>query len=119
MVRSSKEPFTSFPGATIRGPLAPVGGYVYVNDNTLGNTIQQSACIQIQATAAFAVEVVGPIGHFELDPPYSPYPGPGVSSAGANEIVLIRGRWQAIRVVTTGNVYVMLDSDLRSYGGMG
>lgn len=116
---TAREPFTSFPGATIRGPIAPVGGYAYITDATLGNSIQQAACIQVQATADFAVEVVGPIGHFELDPPYSAYPGPGPSSASANQIVLIRGRWQAIRVATTGNVYVMIDSDLRSYGGMG
>jgi hypothetical protein len=118
MSDSSRVPFTNFPGATVRGPLAPVGGYVYVTDAVLGNTMQQAACIQIQSTAAFTVEVVGPIGSFLADPPHSPYPGPGPSSGGANEIVLIRGRWQSIRVATTGNVYVMIDTDLRAYGGL-
>lgn len=113
-------PFINFPGATIRGPINPVGGFVYVNQSTLGNSIHQAACIQIQSTAAFTVEVMGPIyAAGGTNPPYSPYPGPGVASGAANEIVLIRGRWQAIRVATAGEVHVMIDTDFRAYGGMG
>lgn len=112
-------PFVNFPGGTIRGPIAPQGGYVYLNQSTLGNTIHQAACIQIQGTADFLVEVVGPIAASTNNPPYSPYPGPGASSGSANDIVLIRGRWHDIRVTTTGAVHVMIDTDFRAYGGMG
>ena len=91
---------------------------MYLTEAMLGNTLTQAAAIQVQSTEAFTVEVMGPIGRFELDPPYSAYPGPGPSSAVANGIVLIRGRWKALRVLTTGQVYVLIDQEFRAYGGV-
>jgi len=111
-------PFNNFPGGSVRGPLRPVGGVVIISEGQLGLSIRQAACIQVQATADFSVDVLGPMGVIELNAPYSPYPGPGPAAGGANEVVLIRGRWNALRVNTQGDVYVLIDSDFRAYGGV-
>lgn len=112
-------PFTNFPAASVCR-IEPVSGYAYITEATTGgrSTKAAVAAIQVQSTAPFTVEVVGPIGSFVADPPYSPYPGPGPASGGANDVVIIRGRWQFLRVATEGTVYVMFDHDFRSNGGM-
>jgi hypothetical protein len=111
-------PFVNFPAASVC-TIEPVNGYAYITEATTnGRTTKAAiACIQVQCTAPFTVEVVGPMGSFMNDPPHSPYPGPGPAAGGANEIVIIRGRWHSLRVATTGTVYVMFDHDFRANGG--
>lgn len=108
--------FVNFPGGTARGPLSPdANGFVYLNENTMGNGIRQAAAVQVQCTADFVVDVMGPMGCFMNDAPYVPYPGPQPAAGGPNDVVVIRGRWHSLRVTTAGEVYVLIDTYNGSY----
>ncbi len=67
----------------------------------------------IQASAAFTIEVLGPLGVF------GPYPinaDNGTQGGGANDVVVVRGRWEQIRVLlTTGDVAVRGDLVTMAY----
>lgn len=66
----------------------------------------------IQASAAFTIEVMGPLGVFA---PYPQTEGTGIQGGGANGIVIVRGRWEQIKVVTTGSVAMRADLVLDAY----
>lgn len=67
----------------------------------------------VQATAAFTVEVLGPLGVFG---PYPQTQSGGVQGAGANGIVIVRGRWEQIKVkLTAGDVAVRGDAFADGY----
>lgn len=99
------------------GPIPSNGGYAYINTNTLGVPLSQVSTMQIQCTQPFTVEVIGPMGRVQQAAVYSPYPGPGAAGGNANEIVIIRGHWQGLRVATQGEVFVGVDGQDTSYGG--
>lgn len=67
----------------------------------------------IQASAAFTVQVMGPLGVFG---PYPQTDSDGVQGGGANDIVVIRGRWEQIKVLlAAGNVAVRGDWVIDAY----
>lgn len=101
------------------GPFKPDGaGYVHITPNTTNIPLSMVTTMQVQVTQPFTVEVMGPIARLTHEVVYSPYPGPGPSSGNANEIVIIRGRWNALRIATTGDVYIGVDEQSNAYGGM-
>ena len=61
----------------------------------------------IQASDTFTVEVLGPLGTFG---PYPEAVSDGTQGGSANGIVVVRGRWEQIKVkITSGNVAVRGD----------
>ncbi len=61
----------------------------------------------IQASNTFTIEVLGPLGTFG---PYPETVSDGTQGGGANGIVVVRGRWERIKVkITSGNVAVRGD----------
>ena len=79
-------------------------GKLYLTKGTMGFYLPDWPTILVQADATFTVD-------FRLmdDSPWGPYPGD--SAGAANDILLFRGRWDALRVTaaTGTNVYVRLD----------
>lgn len=84
------------------------GGIMYVDSTLLGFCMTSCTRLIVSSTAAFTVQVEFPGGAYEDHPD-------GTISGGANDIKIIRGRWNSIKVTTTGDVTVAADFTLGAF----
>lgn len=102
-------PFLNDFGATVEGPLSPVGGVVYLTKAMLEWSPELYPVILIQAEASATVAVLG------LDEEtWCPYPGAS-DTVAAGEIGVFRGRWKAYKVTTAGDIWVRADTEFNAY----
>jgi hypothetical protein len=87
-------------------------GTVLIRQQLVGWDTMAYGIHVIQCDAVYTVDVEGPSGVYAPLPAL--YAG-GVVGGGANAIVIVRGRWPAIRVTTAGNVSVYGDFVLEAY----
>ncbi len=106
---------TSFTGATGGSGELSTGGAVtqatavILNVTTLGWSPERFNALKLQCELDAEVKVLG------LDEAtWCPYPGAAASVTGG-DVVVLRGRWKALKVITYGQVWLRGDLDHTAY----
>jgi hypothetical protein len=89
------------------GPLTPSGGYVYLTQRVLGWSPELFVGMVVRCNPGTLVEVLGLDNYTWL-----PYPG----NPGEGWFRIIRGRYTACRLTTSGDVYVTAMKDWMTAG---
>lgn len=100
--------------ATFDKVFTGVASEVVLDLQSLGWDPFMFGCHVVQASVAFTVEVLGPLGVFG---PYPVIDSDGTQGAGAGEVLIVRGRWERIKVILgeAGDVGVRADLVLDAY----
>lgn len=88
-----------------RGPIAPVDGVVFIDQSVCEGFHPSSVQTWvITSDASFTVEVETPkYGVYAADPRLT------TNAGNANKMIVQRGRWNSLKITTTGNVHFIAD----------
>lgn len=90
--------------ATLPPAMMAPDGRIYITSQVVGFDITNAVAYRLLSTAPMVVEVQVADGVWATPPS-----GPTPTSVGANELVVIKGRWSGIRCQTTGTVTFITD----------